>query len=90
VVDIVSELKDYTPNVDVYAPHVSAHQALDDYGSSQIDQPQDGDYDAVIIAVAHSDFVAMGAKHIRALGNKNALIYDLKYILQQDQSDLRL
>jgi UDP-N-acetyl-D-galactosamine dehydrogenase len=90
VVDIVSELKDYTPNVDVYDPHVSAQQALDEYGISMIDQPQDGDYDAVIIAVAHSDFVAMGAKHIRALGNKNALIYDLKYILKQDQSDLRL
>jgi UDP-N-acetyl-D-galactosamine dehydrogenase len=90
VVDIVSELKDYTPNVDVYDPHVSAQQALAEYGIAMIEQPQDGYYDAVIIAVAHSDFVAMGAKHIRALGNKNALIYDLKYILKQDQSDLRL
>jgi UDP-N-acetyl-D-galactosamine dehydrogenase len=40
--------------------------------------------------MAHSEFVAMGAKQIRALGNENALVYDLKYILEQNQSDLRL
>ena len=32
----------------------------------------------------------MGAKQIRVLGNENALVYDLKYILEQNQSDLRL
>ncbi|MFT7526397.1 MAG: UDP-N-acetyl-D-galactosamine dehydrogenase [Arenicella sp.] len=90
VVDIVDELKDYTPHVDVYDPHVLAQQALNEYSIELVESPEPGHYDAVVIAVAHNEFVAMGAKQIRALGNENALVYDLKYILEQNQSDLRL
>jgi len=40
--------------------------------------------------VAHDEFRAMGETSIRALGRPGALVYDLKYILPPEQSDLRL
>ena len=47
-------------------------------------------YDAVIIAVAHDEFVSMGSKNIRMLCQKRHLIYDLKSVLQKEESDFRL
>ena len=53
-------------------------------------QPQAGQYDAIILAVAHQQFKAMGAAAIRALGRPDALLYDLKYVFTAQESDLRL
>ncbi len=47
-------------------------------------------YDAVILAVAHDQFKVMGATEIRALGKKAHVLYDLKYVLDQSESDIRL
>lgn len=49
-----------------------------------------GDYDAIIIAVAHHQFKTMGAAAIRALGKPEHVLYDLKYLLPASDSDLRL
>ena len=49
-----------------------------------------GKYDAVILAVAHQQFKVMGADAIRALGKADHVLYDLKYVLSQAESDLRL
>ena len=90
VVDIVAELKDYNCAVDVYDPWVSAHDAEHEYGITPIEAPAAGAYDAVIIAVAHRQFSALGAAGIRALGKPNHVLYDLKYVLAKDEADLRL
>ncbi len=90
VVDIVSELKDYNCEVDVYDPWVDAREAQQEYGISPVAEPQATIYDAILIAVAHRQFKDMGSKAIRALGNRNAVLYDLKYVLMAHESDLRL
>lgn len=90
VVDIVAELKDYNCDVDVYDPWVSIDEAQYEYNIVPISAPESGVYDAIIIAVAHEQFKFMGAEAIRALGKYNAIVYDLKYILTAEESDLRL
>lgn len=90
VVDIVAELKDYNCNVDVYDPWVSVEEARHEYGITPIAMPDTGCYDTIILAVAHQQFKDMGVKAIRALGNANAVLYDLKYVLTAKESDLRL
>jgi len=90
VVDIISELKDYNCQADVYDPWVSVEEAEQEYGITPINQPTPGVYDAVILAVAHYQFKEMGADAIRALGKPNHVLYDLKYVLNIDESDLRL
>jgi len=90
VVDIVTELKAYNCAVDVYDPWVSAKEAEQEYNITPISQPETNHYDAIILAVAHHQFKEMGAQAIRALGVPNTVLYDLKYLLTADESDLRL
>ena len=90
VVDIVAELEDYNCEVDVYDPWVIVEEAQHEYGITPIAKPHSGNYDAIILAVAHPQFKAKGAPAIRALGKPNAIIYDLKYVLTASDADLRL
>lgn len=90
VVDILRELGEYNLKVDVYDPWVSKKESEKEYGVSPILEPKPGSYDVIIIAVAHRQFRDLGASKIRNLGKSNCLIYDLKYVLKTDESDLRL
>jgi UDP-N-acetyl-D-glucosamine/UDP-N-acetyl-D-galactosamine dehydrogenase len=90
VVDIVKELAEYHVHADVYDPWASPAQAQHEYGITPIHQPELHAYDAIIIAVAHQQFRDMGAAAIRALGKSEHVLYDLKYILQASDSDMRL
>jgi UDP-N-acetyl-D-galactosamine dehydrogenase len=90
VVDIVRELAEYSIEVDVYDPWVSVEEAQHEYGITPVAQPAAGAYDGIILAVAHQQFVQMGAKAIRALGRPEHVLYDLKYVLSAQEADLRL
>ena len=90
VVDIVNELREYNVEVDVYDPWVDVAEAQHEYGITPVDTPRPGQYDAIVLAVAHRQFAEMGPAAIRALGKSQHVLYDLKYILPADQSDLRL
>ncbi|MDO5682610.1 MAG: nucleotide sugar dehydrogenase, partial [Propionibacteriaceae bacterium] len=91
VVDIIEELTDYGVQVDVFDPWADAAEAQHEYGVTLIEQPTPGSYDAMIVAVAHNEFVELGAEGIRALGKPEGnLLYDLKYVVSADDADLRL
>ena len=90
VVDIVRELNDYHVQADVFDPWVNTAESEHEYGITPVQQPEPGAYDAIIIAVAHHQFKAMGAAAIRAFGKPDHVLYDLKYLLSAADSDLRL
>jgi len=90
IVDIVSELGEYNVDVDVYDPWVDADEAMHEYGLTPVTAPLAGAYDAIILAVAHQQFIELGAERIRALGKPNSVLYDLKYLLKPEEADLRL
>jgi UDP-N-acetyl-D-galactosamine dehydrogenase len=92
VVDIVTELKEFNCQVDVYDPWISAEDAEYEYGIKPISKLPSGEgcYDGIMLAVAHHQFKEMGAKAIRALGKQSHVLYDLKYILPAETTDLRL
>ncbi len=90
VVDIVRELEQYNVQVDVYDPWIDPKEADHEYDIKPIALPDAGNYDAVIIAVAHTQFKELGVAGIRAFGKPNHVLYDLKYVLNADQSDIRL
>ncbi|MBE1161952.1 Vi polysaccharide biosynthesis UDP-N-acetylglucosamine C-6 dehydrogenase TviB [Dyella acidiphila] len=90
VVDITKALSGYNAQVDVHDPWVSTAEAVHEYAITLVSQPQAGTYDAVIIAVGHREFVAMGAEGIRALGKPTSVIYDVKYVLPREAVDGRL
>ena len=90
IVDIVKELGEYNIQADVFDPWVDVAEAQHEYGLTPIAKPEQGAYDAIIVGVAHEQFKAMGAEGIRALGKKEHVVYDLKYVMPRDAADLRL
>jgi UDP-N-acetyl-D-glucosamine/UDP-N-acetyl-D-galactosamine dehydrogenase len=90
IVDIVSELKEYNINVDITDPWCSTQEAEREYNLSLTEKPKENHYDAVILAVSHSEFKAMGVDKIRASGKANHVLYDLKYVLPKESVDMRL
>jgi UDP-N-acetyl-D-galactosamine dehydrogenase len=90
VVDIVHALRGYNAEVDVHDPWVNAAEAEHEYALKPIDAPHNGDYDAVIIAVGHRQFTALGATGIRAFGKSSSVVYDVKYVLPREAVDGRL
>ena len=90
VVDIVSELASYGMHIDVHDPWVDAAEARNEYGLDLIDTPDQGAYDAVIIAVAHDEFRALGVDGIHAFCKDPSVLYDIKYVLPAEAVDDRL
>ena len=90
VVDIVRELEEYNVRADVYDPWIDHAEAQREYGIKPINTPEQGAYDAVVIAVAHHQFRALGVDGIRAFGKLGHVLYDLKYVLSAGESDIRL
>ncbi|MES9903475.1 MAG: Vi polysaccharide biosynthesis UDP-N-acetylglucosamine C-6 dehydrogenase TviB [Sedimenticola sp.] len=90
VVDLIEDFQSFNCNIDVYDPWVDKEEAQHEYGIIPIDAPADGNYDAIILTVAHSEFKAMGAESLRKLGRENHVLYDIKYILNADEADGRL
>lgn len=90
VVDIVHDLHGYNAVVDVHDPWIDALEAEREYALRPIAEPKHGDYDAVIIAVAHREFAALGAEGIRAFGKPTSILYDVKYVLPREAVDGRL
>lgn len=90
VIDVIRELESFGARVDVVDPWVDAAEAEAEYGISVFPTPPADDYAAIVLAVAHSAFRAMGAESIRALGTPDTIVYDLKYLLAPHEADLRL
>lgn len=90
VIDIVNELQEYNIEVDIYDPWVNTSEAQREYNITPVIEPVANDYDGIILAVAHQEFVQMGIDNIRALGKDDHVLYDLKYVFAKEQTDIRL
>lgn len=90
VVDIVQELGDFGALVEVHDPWVDPREARAEHGIELVDAPQAGRYHAIVLAVAHQSFVALGADGARRFGAPGHVLYDLKYCFEREEVDLRL
>jgi UDP-N-acetyl-D-glucosamine/UDP-N-acetyl-D-galactosamine dehydrogenase len=90
VIDIIKELARLNVTVDVHDPWVNIDEAKNEYGIELIEKPKSGMYDAVIIAVSHLQFADLGSEAIKKYGKKTHILYDVKYLLKPNESDLRL
>ncbi len=90
VVDLVRELQDAGARVDVHDPWADAGLARAEYGLELVAEPGRGCYDALVLAVAHQHFRALGTAGVRALGRAGAVVYDLKRVLPTGAADAAL
>jgi UDP-N-acetyl-D-galactosamine dehydrogenase len=79
VADIINELKSFSVNVDVVDPKASSDELLHEYGFSLIAVP-DKKYDAVIVAVNHSEYYNLTEAYFKEITAPNALLADVKGI----------
>lgn len=87
VVDIYHTLTEYTSNITVYDPWASIDHVKHEYGIDVENKLPENKYDAVILAVAHKEFLEMD---IKSLVRDGGVIYDVKGILPRDIIDARL
>ena len=90
VVDLIAEFESFNCHVDVYDPWVDRQEAEEEYGITPIEAPQTDAYDAVILAVAHDEFKALGAEQMHSYGKERHVLYDIKYLLDTNDVDGRL
>lgn len=90
VIEIVKELQSFNINVDVYDNWASKQEVKDHYGIDLIDDLKAGYYDGIVIAVDHSDYKELGVDYIRSLAKDNYVVYDVKYVFAEGETDLRL
>lgn len=69
---------------------LTPEEAKEEFGLDLVSAPEAGAYDAIILAVAHREFIALGAEAIRAWGREGAFLYDVKYALPRGAADGRL
>jgi len=91
VIDIIRELQDYGVAVDVHDPWADPAEAVAEYGVKLVSTPESAAYEAVVIAVAHRQFIECGAAWVHDLGAATGhVVYDLKGVYPADATDLRL
>jgi len=90
VVDVVCELQEYGASVDIHDPWADQAKVQEEYGIELLQNPPADTYDAIILAVAHDVYIQWGASEIRKFGADRHVLYDLKYLFEPDETDLRL
>jgi UDP-N-acetyl-D-glucosamine/UDP-N-acetyl-D-galactosamine dehydrogenase len=90
VIDVIRELRDYGAVVDIHDVFADSDEAHHEYGLCLTDDPAEGAYDAVLLAVAHDAYRLMGAPALRSYGRPGHVFFDLKSVFDPAASDLRL
>ena len=90
VVDVIRELRSQGAEVDAYDPWADRAEAWHEYQIRPIKTPKTRHYDAVVVAVAHDQFKAMGIAGVRRFCKKTHVVYDIKYVFPRAQVDGRL
>ncbi|MPQ46447.1 nucleotide sugar dehydrogenase [Marinifilum sp. N1E240] len=87
-IDVISELKDYGSQVDVYDPWADNAEVKAEYGLDMVDSITGHKYDGVVLTVSHNQFKDLD---LSVLSNgHNAVIYDIKGIWDKELVDGRL
>ena len=90
IIDMVKALKEYDLDLDIYDPWVDSKEVEMEYGFAPVARLEQGAYDAIILAVAHDQFTQMSAQEFHILGKSQHILFDLKYVLDKEESSIRL
>lgn len=79
VVDVIKQLKEYETNLTIYDPWADPEEVQQEYGLNTIKNCPTGNYDAIVLTVAHNQFLELDLERLK---NKNTVVYDVKGILK--------
>lgn len=78
IVDVISSLKEYKTNVDIYDPMANPEEVFHEYKIFSTNTLPTKKYDAIILGVAHDEFSNINFDFLK---KENSVIYDVKGIL---------
>lgn len=81
VVDMVREFIDFGAVVDVVDPYASPAAVKQEYGIELKEKPE-GVYDAIVVAVAHKDYLLLDENYFISLSDGKAVLGDIKGIFR--------
>lgn len=83
VIDLIFKLKKLGCDITIYDPNVTYDELKNSY-DLDLSEDYDGEYDAVIIAVAHSQFKTFSYDILKNLSRNNLICIDLKELLKEE------
>ena len=88
-IDVISELKNYNLNVDVFDPWANAEEVKSEFGISLISKENKlkKTYDAIVLTVSHQEFLNI---NINDYTSNTTVVFDVKSFLPEDKIDGRL
>ena len=87
VIDIYHTLSEYTSNITVYDPWANPERVRKEYQVEVQNTLPREKYDAVILCVAHDEFMKLD---VRSLTRDGGVVYDVKGVLDKSVIDARL
>jgi UDP-N-acetyl-D-galactosamine dehydrogenase len=89
VIDVIRELESFNVSVDVVDPHANSSEVNFEYGITLLDEPEKNVYNAVIVAVNHSEYASMKEEDFKQLmdGGEGVFV-DVKGIFRNKIKDL--
>ncbi len=86
VVDVIKNLKEYGTNVTIFDPLANPAEVMHEYGLETSNTIPSGEFDAVVLAVSHKEFLALDLDKFK---NGSTVVYDVKGVLG-DKCDKKL
>ncbi|MEA5461292.1 nucleotide sugar dehydrogenase [Arcicella sp. LKC2W] len=86
VVDVYNELREFGINVDVYDTWADKHEVKEEYGIDLLEKVEKK-YDGILLAVSHDEYTLLNLENFK---NKNAVVFDIKGVLDKSLVDARL
>ena len=90
VVEVLRTLRSFRVEVDIHDAWADPEEIEAEFGQTPVTEPETGGYDAVVLAVAHDEYLKRGADWITGLGRNGAVVYDVRSILPKESTDERL
>ena len=87
MIDIIQELKQFGLNVDTFDPLAGKAEVLNHYGITLIDDIYENNYQVIILAVAHKEFLSIDFGKLK---NQDTILFDTRAVLNRDWVDGRL
>lgn len=81
VPELIQELQEFSINVDALDPMADPEEFQQEYNIALIEKPE-GQYDAIILAVNHEQFMDLEESYFKNLVGEQGLIYDVKGVLR--------
>lgn len=86
IIDVISALKDYNVTITIYDPWANPAAVHHEYGlSCHSKLPQEAKFDAIVLGVAHLEFLGM---NLKSMSKENSIVYDVKGVLEFSDNSL--